>query len=410
VRSGQGVKSAVRSYRSLDLNFGLKRATIFLSSRCSPQGPLRQTSMRFALNLTVSVIVYSLLASAASVESSKHRCKKPAVRKEWRALAKSEKADFLEAFKCLAETPRNGKLSPVGNPGDIPPVNTTTSYLDDVSYVHMDLNHQVHFTGLFLPWHRWYLHSLEGALKTECGFKGSIPYWNWSMDASDTEHSPLFDGDLESGLGGWGDPEDDYQITDGVLRDTIVAYPVPHRLRRRFELQPFRLKGNSPLYDNPDQLVNTTYCQSEVDKVLYDYPGDFHGMQAYMEAIQGMHSGVHNVVQGDLDSICPTGANTTVDCSGGPKWSPNDPLFFLHHAMIDKIWYDWQHLEKANKNAYFGGATQMIQNLTIYHQYPTGGPPYLNFDSIMPFDGLFSDKSIGGVMSTTDNELCYTYQ
>jgi tyrosinase len=365
--------------------------------------------MRFALNLTVSAILYSLLASAASVDTLKHRCKKPAVRKEWRSLTKSEKADFLGAFKCLAEKPRNGKLHPVGNPGDIPPVNTTSSFFDDVSYLHMDLNHQIHFTGLFLPWHRYFIHSLEGVLKSKCNFKGSLPYWNWSMDASDTEHSPLFDGDLESGLGGWGDPEDDYQITDGVFRETILAYPVPHRLRRWFDLQPF-LHKNSPLYTNPAQLVNTTYDQSEVNKLLYGYRGDYKGFQAYMETFQGMHSGVHNVVQGDLDGLCPTGSNVTVGCIPGPKWSSNDPLFFLHHGMIDKIWHDWQHQHKANQKAFFGGATQMLQNLTIYNQYPTGGPPYLNLKSNMPMDGLFPDKPVNQVMSTTDGLLCYTYE
>ena len=26
---------------------------------------------------------------------------------------------------------------------------------------------------------------------------------------------------------------------------------------------------------------------------------------------------------------------------GNPNKSPNDPLFFLHHAFIDKTWQDW---------------------------------------------------------------------
>jgi len=71
----------------------------------------------------------------------------------------------------------------------------------DIVYMHMDLNHvvriyilkefphrvvmwipyeQIHFTGLFLPWHRWYVHFLESVMKTKCGFSGASPYWNWS--------------------------------------------------------------------------------------------------------------------------------------------------------------------------------------------------------------------------------------
>ena len=40
--------------------------------------------------------------------------------------------------------------------------------------------HQIHFTGLFLPWHRWYVHSVETALRTKCDFTGASPYWDWS--------------------------------------------------------------------------------------------------------------------------------------------------------------------------------------------------------------------------------------
>jgi hypothetical protein len=71
----------------------------------------------------------------------------------------------------------------------------------DIVYMHMDLNHvvrvyileefspwaviwlsykQIHFTGLFLPWHRWYVHFFESVMKSKCGFSGASPYWNWS--------------------------------------------------------------------------------------------------------------------------------------------------------------------------------------------------------------------------------------
>jgi tyrosinase len=25
-----------------------------------------------------------------------------------------------------------------------------------------------------------------------------------------------------------------------------------------------------------------------------------------------------------------------------PMTSPNDPVFFMHHCMVDKLWYEWQ--------------------------------------------------------------------
>jgi len=31
-----------------------------------------------------------------------------------------------------------------------------------------------------------------------------------------------------------------------------------------------------------------------------------------------------------------------------PMTSPNDPVFFLHHCFIDKVWADWQALQMEN--------------------------------------------------------------
>ena len=25
-----------------------------------------------------------------------------------------------------------------------------------------------------------------------------------------------------------------------------------------------------------------------------------------------------------------------------PMTSPNDPVFFMHHCMVDKLWHEWQ--------------------------------------------------------------------
>lgn len=58
---------------------------------------------------------------------------------------------------------------------------TVNSFPTDLVYTHMDLNTQIHFTGLFLPWHRWFLYAVEDALKSKCGFNGVSPYWNWSI-------------------------------------------------------------------------------------------------------------------------------------------------------------------------------------------------------------------------------------
>jgi tyrosinase len=55
-----------------------------------------------------------------------------------------------------------------------------------------------------------------------------------------------------------------------------------------------------------------------------NYTGTFTGLQTLVEG--AIHSDTHNAVGGDMMGSA----------------SPTDPLFWLHHAFIDKTWADWQ--------------------------------------------------------------------
>jgi len=338
------------------------------------------------------------------------KCKNPAVRKEWRKLSVHERTDWIRAMNCLSHLPHDNALAPTVKPTDIVAVNTSGSYYDDIVYMHMDLNHVIHFTGLFLPWHRWYVHSLESALKSKCGFAGSAPYWNWSMDAADLYGSTFFaDDDPHSGLGGWGDPSHDFQVPTGGFSDFHVSYPSPHTLRRNFTLRPFESFKGVPLFSNSDLMANISFTKAEVDKMVGGFEGDFKGFQQYFETFQGAHASVHMIMGGDLAGQCPI--NAPASCvSGSPTFSVNEPLFFMHHAMVDKVWSDWQHKHQSNFWSYQGGSVQALSNLTEYNAYPNGMPPALTLDSVMPADGIFPQATIRDVMDTTGGYLCYVYE
>lgn len=51
-----------------------------------------------------------------------------------------------------------------------------------------------------------------------------------------------------------------------------------------------------------------------------------HGFVAFQHAIEGIHNPVHNAVGGTMASSS----------------SPADPLFWLHHANVDRLWANWQ--------------------------------------------------------------------
>ncbi|TFK66538.1 Di-copper centre-containing protein [Pluteus cervinus] len=361
------------------------------------------STKRHSTLLLLPVLLSCLSVSCLDVVEAP--CTNPAIRKEWRALSDAQKAQWIDAVKCLANLPHDPALVPTINPRDIPPVNTSSSYYDDFVYVHMDLNTIIHSTGLFLPWHRHYVHSYEVALREKCGYSGASPYWDWTQDSHDVEAATIFDSDPTTGLGLWGDRGQDYQVTTGGFSSSStfkLSYPSPHPLRRNFTLQPFL--GFPPVLGDVTVTANSTFTKEKIDGLVNGHVGDFKRFQMEFEWFMGSHSAVHLMFAGDMGGTCPGDAPS--GCVGGPTFSANEPMFWLHHAMVDKVWYDWQLKSPANAVAFEGGSAPHLDHYDIY---PTGGPPWLTLDSPMRGDGLFAEATIGQVLNTTAGTLCYVY-
>ena len=144
-----------------------------------------------------------------------------------------------------------------------------------------------------------------------------------------------------------------------------------------------------------------------------------------------------------MTGFCPGGAGPP-DCYAGPKWTPNDPMFFLHHAvslthplilaanslpqMIDRLWAEWQLATPQNALSFTGGSVQARETLAIYQTFPNGGPPFLHvgstypgashcylppvpqFGSVLPSDGMWENVTVFDMMDTRNEVLCYTYE
>jgi len=353
------------------------------------------------------VFIWSALGVSCSYRP--RACTKPAVRREWRAFSASEKAEWIRAVNCLSRLPHDPSLTPSVDPSvsHMPPVNASGSYYDDLVYMHMDLNTRIHFTGQFLPWHRWYVYVFEQSLKNKCGYTGVSPYWDWRIDAPDFHESSFWkDRDPKSGLGGWGDPNEDFRVPDGGFNKLHLSYPSPHILRRNFTLLAFASSFlPAEYFTEPQKEANTSFTASAINTLLKTTRGNYRNFQAGFEAFEGAHSAVHLIVGGDLAGTCPKNAPSS--CAEGPTWSPNEPLFWMHHVMIDKVWHEWQ---VRNPNEFYGGSVQALESLATYNENPNGVAPLLSTSSIMPADGMFPEVTIGDVMNTTSGILCYVYK
>jgi hypothetical protein len=112
-------------------------------------------------------------------------------------------------------------------------------------------------------------------------------------DASNFQNSTFWDPDTTSGVGGWGDPNDDYQTTDGgPADDPTVSYPSPHRLRRNY----------TPTdSDNPDVLFTSTFTPESQVAMVNDFEGNFVGFHARFEP--GSHRSIRYIVGGCIDPL-----------------------------------------------------------------------------------------------------------
>jgi tyrosinase len=115
---------------------------------------------------------------------------------------------------------------------------------------------------------------------------------SFRSDAHDMYNSPFFDNS-SCGVGGWGDPANDYQIFTGGFKDAIRAYPSPHHIRRNFTLYPFqnpnlgKLFPNDPLAPPPpkDFMINSSMTKENINYTINSFEGDFIGLHAYTESL-----------------------------------------------------------------------------------------------------------------------------
>ncbi len=188
-----------------------------------------------------------------------------------------------------------------------------------------------HQNPTFLPWHRELLHQLELDLQAVSGDNTvAIPYWDWTVDQDQTK-APWVN-DL---MGGKGAGVDVPVTTGPFARGQWVlslnvddnGKPIGEDFLRRTYQPP-----------KPPGLPTTTEVNSCLGNLVYDAPNwdddpslatfrnQLEGYNHAAGRTKGLHNLVHSWVGGTMNSI--TG-------------SPNDPVFFLHHANVDRLWDQW---------------------------------------------------------------------
>ena len=80
--------------------------------------------------------------------------------------------------------------------------------------------------------------------------------------------------------------------------------------------------------------------------------------------------------------------------------SPGDPLFYLHHAMLDRIWLIWQYLDITRRQYVING-TWTLNNV------PASST--MGLDDKIPFGFVAPDQTFGDLMDVFGGPYCYRY-
>ncbi|KAF7595181.1 hypothetical protein BBP40_006925 [Aspergillus hancockii] len=285
------------------------------------------------------------------------------VRREWRELPETARKEFTDAIVCLQNIPTTltADLMEI-YPG------VKTRY-DEFLATHIQLTKFIHMTADFLAWHRFFIHALEQDLKSKCDYPGSLPYWEWGHDAEAPEDSSLFNGDPFSlGTNGIFIPNRDPLYWPAIQQYIPVGtgggcMPYGPFSNYTVNMGPINSAGQQPVkYDfeyNPRCLardlkrvvteVSVTFRNSTELILSYDTIDWFQGIMQKdprfpaPEVPYGVHRGGH------------VGVGPVMGDAAG---SPADPMFWLHHAQLDRIWMTWQGLDPGERrNAIWGTHT-----------------------------------------------------
>ena len=302
----------------------------------------------------------------------------PLVRFDLRKLSDQDILDLRQAYQALYDISETA-------PGDRRgywAIAAGHGYTQDLC--HIDAN-------TFLPWHRAYIYVFEkmlsAALQAKRGDDGvlTLPYWNWTTTDPETDDvngipKVLTDADYV-------DP-DDNQTKPNPLASA--------RSRYRVEIsnpdQPFTKRFVSPGF--AQQIPGL--AQQISNYLTLPQFQNFRVFQSVFDS--GPHGAIHVWVGGLDDPDAPTEAGDMMQVVSAAY----DPIFWLHHCMVDKVWYDWQKIN---------GDTTVPGWIRFRGVYSVDNQPWTVEDTL-DTEGLFNyqygELPIGGnfpVVPTGDEEV-----
>jgi tyrosinase len=332
------------------------------------------------------------------------------VRTNAKDMTAEEKFNFTNAIKALKRKP-----SPW-----VPGLSTYDTFV----LWHRDaftcgLN-AAHMGPAFFPWHRQYLMLFEEQLRS-VDPTVSLVYWDWTVDQEPDSY--LWQPDL---MGGDGSDDDNEAVIDGPFaKGSWVISVWDHSDEHQLEwiTRDLGMGGLAPDLPTAEQLEATlaipTYDTEPWSALSYAGGSFRNSLEGWRDCVvemcsevdgvgpgctgdHAMHNRVHLWVSGEWafaheQSMDMEGHATPMPADDdmvmgtmAANTSPNDPVFWLHHTNIDRIWSMWMERH---------GPQYLPES---------GGPLGHNIDDLMwPYEGLGIEATPRRMLDT--KALGYVY-
>jgi tyrosinase len=309
------------------------RAFNFIESYVTPSDVLDFTSLGYTYDYGYNDDFDVLPASAVATTGL-------STRKNSADMTELEITDFVNALKTLKNTitttdngiqisiydrfvathiaarDAQGRIGPDGNP----------------------LANPGHGGSAFLPWHRSLLNEFEQALRS-VDSDVFLPYWDWTN--ADATYNKIFQNSFMGPNG------------TGGRRGNEVAtghFSLANGWALRRDLSGGRWGGIDPTSqvltrDLGERVTNLGTVENVTTALAQT---DFLAFRRTLEAGTGLHNNMHAWIGGTMGNVSA---------------SPNDPMFWLLHANVDRIWAEWQISGHWGSSFYPGNGQRYGHNL-----------------------------------------------
>ncbi|ETS87965.1 hypothetical protein PFICI_01793 [Pestalotiopsis fici W106-1] len=305
-------------------------------------------------------------------------CDSPVQRQNFLSLSDDDKTAYLDAVSCLTTHEAVFGL-----------YDGATTLWDEQQYLHLTMSNYIHGVGQFLPWHRYYMTLHEKLLQTYCGYTGGIPYWDEQADAANITESEIWNW-----LGGDGNSSDSQIVTDGPFANlelhlggwsfnTVIPKIATYHLNRTI---------SESIFQGANQTnVDACFALDNYDEAWYCYA-------------KKPHSSAHAGTGGTMQN---------------PVLSPGDPIFFLHHTNLDRLWWLWQSANLTARLTDMGGSNVPSDEFNAQNSWDAPGANFTDYSGdpanvttlahVLSMYDMIPNVTIADIMDIGGEVVCAEY-